>query len=139
MADAIVRTLVRLLITRKHLLEWQTAAQVKADRGLDLRGFYRQMAGSVGLAVGIGVLGVIAEPGAAWIVAPFVALWLAAPWIARQISLPGAISEPAASVAIRTSTRCVASPVAPGCSSRRSSPPTNTVCRPTTTRTTRNR
>ncbi len=96
MADAIVRTLVRLLLTRKHLLEWQTAAQVKADRGLDLRGFYRQMAGSVGLAVGIGVLAVIAEPGAAWIVAPFVALWLAAPWIARHISLPGVISEPAA-------------------------------------------
>ncbi|HEX3088751.1 MAG TPA: DUF3131 domain-containing protein, partial [Ilumatobacteraceae bacterium] len=96
MADAVVRTLVRLLLTRKHLLEWQTAAQVKANRGLDLLGFYRQMAGSVGLAVGIGVLGVIAEPGAAWIVAPFVALWLAAPWIARHISLPGVISEPAA-------------------------------------------
>ena len=96
MVDAIVRTLARLLVTRKHLLEWQTAAQVKADRDLDLRGFYRQMAGSVGLAAVVGLLAVIVDPGAAWIVAPFVALWLAAPWIARQISLPGAISEPAA-------------------------------------------
>ena len=96
MVDAIVRTLVRLLVTRKHLLEWQTAAQVKADRDLDLRGFYRQMAGSVGMAAVIGLLAVTAEPGTAWIAAPIVALWLAAPWIARHISLPGAISEPAA-------------------------------------------
>ena len=90
MVDAIVRTLARLLVTRKHLLEWQTAAQVKADRDLDLRGFYRQMAGSVGLAAVVGLLAVTSSPDAAWIVAPFVALWLAAPWIARQISLPGA-------------------------------------------------
>ena len=57
MVDAIVRTLVRLLVTRRHLLEWQTAAQVKAERDLGLHGFYRQMAGSVGLAAAVGVLG----------------------------------------------------------------------------------
>ena len=37
MLDAVVRTLVRLFITRRHLLEWQTAAQVKAERDLDIR------------------------------------------------------------------------------------------------------
>src|SRR4029079_7036914 len=68
MLDAIVRTLVRLAITRKHLLEWQTAAQVKADRDLDLRGFYRRMAGSLVLAIAAGVLAVALEPGVAWVV-----------------------------------------------------------------------
>ena len=48
MVDAIVRTLVRLYVTRRHLLEWTTAAQAKASHDLDLAGFYRQMAGGVG-------------------------------------------------------------------------------------------
>ncbi len=94
MGDAIVRTLARLLFTRKHLLEWQTAAQVKADREPGLQDFYRQMAGSVGLAVIVGLTVGVVKPEAAWIAAPFVVLWLAAPWIARQVSLPGVVSEP---------------------------------------------
>ena len=36
MVDAIVRTLARLYVTRRHLLEWTTAAQAKASRDLDL-------------------------------------------------------------------------------------------------------
>ncbi len=94
MGDAIVRTLARLLFTRKHLLEWQTAAQVKADREPGLQDFYRQMAGSVGLAVIVGLTVGVVKPECAWIAAPFVVLWLAAPWIARQVSLPGVVSEP---------------------------------------------
>ena len=92
MLDAIVRTLVRLFITRRHLLEWQTAAQVKAERDLDLRGFYRQMASSVAVAAIAAVLVATLKPSAAWIAAPFVVLWVAAPLIARQISLPAADS-----------------------------------------------
>ena len=38
MLDAIVRTLVRLYVTRRNLLEWMTAAQAKASRDLDLAG-----------------------------------------------------------------------------------------------------
>ena len=36
MVDAIVRTLARLYVTRRNLLEWTTAAQAKASRDLDL-------------------------------------------------------------------------------------------------------
>ena len=36
MVDAIVRTLARLYVTRRNLLEWMTAAQAKASRDLGL-------------------------------------------------------------------------------------------------------
>ena len=38
MVDAIVRTLARLYVTRRNLLEWMTAAQAKASRDLELAG-----------------------------------------------------------------------------------------------------
>ena len=47
MGDAIVRTLVRLFVTRRHLLEWVPAAQATIGPRLDLLGFYRRMAGAV--------------------------------------------------------------------------------------------
>src|SRR6185312_17122794 len=50
MSDAIIRTLVRLAITRRHLLEWTPAAQAAAGRPLSFAGFYRRMAGSVVIA-----------------------------------------------------------------------------------------
>ncbi len=44
MTDAIARTLFRLFVSRRQLLEWVTAAQAKISVRLDLRGFYRWMA-----------------------------------------------------------------------------------------------
>ena len=46
MGDAIGRTLYRLFVTRRHLLEWVTAAQAQLGAALDLAGFYRRMAGA---------------------------------------------------------------------------------------------
>ena len=46
MGDAIARTLIRLFVTRRHLLEWVTAAQATIGPRLDLLGFYRRMAGA---------------------------------------------------------------------------------------------
>jgi cyclic beta-1,2-glucan synthetase len=88
MVDAAVRTLLRVYATRRHLLEWTTAAQAKARPDLDLLGFYRQMAGSVAIAVVAAILVVAAKPASAWIAAPFVVLWLLSPAIARSVSLP---------------------------------------------------
>ena len=51
MSDAILRTLFRLSVSRRNLLEWVTAAQAKVSPRLDLVGFYRQMAGGAALAV----------------------------------------------------------------------------------------
>ncbi|MFI5387048.1 MAG: hypothetical protein ACHQ50_13120 [Fimbriimonadales bacterium] len=51
MTDAIARTLFRLFVRRRRLLEWVTAAQAKFRARLDLRGSYWRMAGGVALAV----------------------------------------------------------------------------------------
>jgi len=88
MTDAILRTLARLYVTRRSLLEWMTAAQATSGRTLDLAGFYRQMAGGAVIAAVVAALVLAAKPGAGWIDAPFVVLWLASPLVARWISLP---------------------------------------------------
>ena len=92
MVDAIARTVTRLYVTRRSLLEWTTAAQATAGGDLSLAGFYRQMAGSVAVAAVIAVLVFVAKPSAGSIAAPFIALWLLAPAIARWVSLPRAES-----------------------------------------------
>ena len=92
MVDAILRTLARLYVTRRNLLEWTTAAQAKASHDLDLAGFYRQMAGGVAIAAATAVLVLAVKPGAGWIAAPFVVLWLLSPLVARWVSLPPAES-----------------------------------------------
>src|SRR5438445_10372571 len=87
MADAIGRTLFRLLVSHRHLLDWVTAGQAMVSPRLDLLGFYRQMNG--GVAIGIVAAIVVWWIGNdAWAVAaPFVIAWIASPAIARWTSL----------------------------------------------------
>ncbi len=98
MADAIVRALTRLGITRRQLLEWTTAAQAKANADRRIAGFYRRMAGGVGLAIGIGSAVVVVRPESAWLAIPFAALWAVAPVVASVVSRPPAASGPTALV-----------------------------------------
>src|SRR3989454_6187776 len=87
MADAIGRTLFRLLVSHRHLLDWVTAGQAMVSPRLDLPGFYRQMSG--GVAIGIVAAIVVWWIGNdAWpVAAPFVIAWIASPAIARWTSL----------------------------------------------------
>jgi cyclic beta-1,2-glucan synthetase len=87
MADAIARTLYRLLISRQHLLDWVTAGQTAVSSRLDFLGFYRHMSGGVALAF-LSTLIIGWTGGDAWPVAlPFVLAWIASPAIARWTSL----------------------------------------------------
>jgi cyclic beta-1,2-glucan synthetase len=90
MGDAIVRTLVRLSVTRKRMLEWITAAQAKHMVDLRLGAVYLRMAGSVVLALLATLALALVHPSAFAFAGPFIALWLAAPAVARWISLPPA-------------------------------------------------
>ncbi len=89
MADAKVRTLLRLYVTRRHMLEWVTAAQASGGPALALAGFYRQMGGGVALTIAAAFFWALAGGPGTWIVAgPLLALWGAAPAFARWMSLP---------------------------------------------------
>ncbi len=88
MGDAIVRTLVRLTLTHRHLLDWTTAAQARSESRLDLASFVMRMRGSVfiGILTALGVLAL--APDNFWLAAPWLVLWIGAPILARLISVP---------------------------------------------------
>jgi cyclic beta-1,2-glucan synthetase len=88
MSDAIVRTMVRLWITHKNLLEWVTAAQSKLLGGTKLGATYRHMAPGVLLGLTAGVAVAFGRHSAWPAATPFLILWTAAPAMARWISAP---------------------------------------------------
>ncbi len=87
MSDAIARTLWRL-VSRRNLLEWVTAAAAHTGFDLTLSGFYRRMAGAVGLAITAGIVVGVIHPEGLLVALPVIVLWLASPAVARWISLP---------------------------------------------------
>ena len=95
MAAAILRTLYRLLVSRRNLLEWVTASQTKVSPRLDVAGFYRQMAGGVCLTVAAAAFIAWWRPAAWPIAVPFIALWLVSPVIAQWISRPSSVTTTA--------------------------------------------
>jgi cyclic beta-1,2-glucan synthetase len=88
MTDAIVRTLVRVYLTHRRLLEWVTAAQAKAGLRLDLRGFCRRMGGGVVLAAAAAIAIAWGRPESWPAALPFLLLWTMSPALARWISMP---------------------------------------------------
>jgi cyclic beta-1,2-glucan synthetase len=93
MIDAIVRTLGRLYLTKRNLLEWVTAAQAEYGADVRLRTFYRHLGGGVFLAAVSGLLLVALKPAAWFVGMPFILLWLLSPVLARNISIPTTIAE----------------------------------------------
>jgi cyclic beta-1,2-glucan synthetase len=90
MVDAIVRTLLRVFMRRRHLLEWVTAAQSSDSHRFDTRALTVQIAASAACCTGFALL-IAASGDRTWIVAvPLLALWVASPLVAWQASLPPA-------------------------------------------------
>ncbi|MBI2720242.1 MAG: glycosyl transferase [Rhizobiales bacterium] len=88
MGDAIVRTMHRLLVTRRLMLEWVPAAQAATGRSLDIPSFYRRMAGALVIAAAAILVALVSRHGTWLLAAPFAALWFASPAVALLISLP---------------------------------------------------
>jgi hypothetical protein len=83
MSDAIVRTLYRLLISRRRLLEWVTAAQAQKESTLSPRLFARFMWPALALALAVGVA--LAAVGGAQALPPASLLllaWFSSPLLA---------------------------------------------------------
>ncbi|MBL8267918.1 GH36-type glycosyl hydrolase domain-containing protein [Steroidobacter sp.] len=109
MVDAICRTLYRLAISRRNLLEWITAAQSQLSSQPGLAGFYRRMSASVLVALSAVALVASVRFATIWVALPFVMLWIAAPAIARRISeSPPVAGRLPASAADRRDLRLVA-------------------------------
>jgi len=89
---AIGVTLLRLTVTRRRLLEWETSAATHARSALAGRkGLWRavaQMKVSPLTAMGVGLLLALLQPGALPSAAPFLLLWLLAPAVAYWLSIP---------------------------------------------------
>ena len=92
MADAVVRTLGRVYLTRRNLLEWVTAAQADYGANLTLRAFYRDLRWGVAVALGAGSLCVVLKPEAWPLAMPFIFLWVLAPALALRISVPSGVA-----------------------------------------------
>jgi cellobiose phosphorylase len=86
MSDAIIRTLYRIFICKKNLLEWQTAADVEERSGKDLNSYIKSMwPGSV-IAVLIEALAFNSSLSLGLILIPSTILWFISPYIAYFIS-----------------------------------------------------
>ena len=86
MGDAIARTLWRLFVSHRRLLEWTPAAETAAAKRLDLQGFAVRMSGTFVLATTALLLAILFGHGSWSIATPFVTLWLISPAVARYVS-----------------------------------------------------
>ncbi|PIQ23378.1 hypothetical protein COW36_03115 [bacterium (Candidatus Blackallbacteria) CG17_big_fil_post_rev_8_21_14_2_50_48_46] len=87
--DAISRSLLRLLITHKRLLEWQTSSDSEQKSRTHLSSFYTNMWFAPVLALSAGLyLTFLPQPLPPIIFLPFLLLWFVAPVLAWWISQP---------------------------------------------------
>ncbi len=109
MFDAIVRTLVRLTVTHRNLLEWTTAAQVQSRAGLSLGHFLWPLRSAALVAIFATACVLYFNREHFWFALPFILLWWASPLVARAISLPPeAASVPPLSATELTRLRLIA-------------------------------
>ena len=86
MLDAVLRTIFRLFIRRRRLLEWTTAADVSYNMKSDWRRVLSHGALAAAFAIATFWLLHIAAHGTQFIAAPLLALWTLSPAIARWAS-----------------------------------------------------
>ncbi len=95
--DAIVRTLWRMQVSHRGLLEWQIAGEPGAAAAesfaTSLAGTLRRMAIAPLLAIAVIAMLMLARPAALLAAWPILGLWLAAPWLAAWLSHPPQRSE----------------------------------------------
>ena len=90
--DAIARTTWRVLVSRRHLLEWNPSSEVErqlAGRGRsELAGCLRAMWIGPFVAVAMALHLLLANPALLAVAGPFLLLWLLSPLIAWWVSRP---------------------------------------------------
>ncbi|ALM83252.1 GH36-type glycosyl hydrolase domain-containing protein [Bordetella sp. N] len=110
MTDAIVRSLWRLGVSRRHLLEWVTAAQSASIARSGVPGAYRMMWQGVALALCMAGAALWVQPASWGLVGPFLLLWIGAPtyawWISRARVMQAQLRvAPATDLSLRQTAR----------------------------------
>ena len=91
--DAIVRTAIRMFVTRRRLLEWSPSADPDRDNRASLFASCRSMWIAPLLAAAAGIYLALSRPAALAAAVPILGLWFASPAIAWWISRPLARRE----------------------------------------------
>ena len=91
--DAIVRTLFRLIISKRKLLEWVTSAQAKSSHRLDLKSSFSNMIYSEVLVVILSLVIYYINSERFLLALPFLICWLLAPILSWKISLPPIVTK----------------------------------------------
>jgi len=91
--DAIGRTLVRVFITRRNLLEWETAASTERRLGGGFVNFCLNMWPTLVMVGGLGIVVCLARPAALPVAGPILVIWFLSPSVAFWVSRPQRIKE----------------------------------------------
>jgi len=91
--DAVLRALVRLAVSRRHLLEWTTAAAAQASARTELGAIFRNHAAVSAASLGL-LLGLVAVGSPTpWLAAGLCAVWALSPvwtwWVSRPLRPEG--------------------------------------------------
>ncbi len=91
--DAVVRTLIRMKLTRRKLLEWETASEAEQDEsdGKHLVDVYLKW--TLPLSLATGVMIAFAQPSSLPIALPFLLLWGSSSFICKWLNKPQRASE----------------------------------------------
>lgn len=84
--DAIVRSLVRLFLSGKNLLDWETAAQSESESGRGSLDMYLKLSPLISLTIAIGLA--LARPESLFAASPVLVLWALAPALASWLNSP---------------------------------------------------
>ena len=92
--DAIIRTLLRMIVTKKHLLAWNPSNIANRTQKTDFFGLYSQMCSGPFIAVAVLCYLLLFRPESILPAAPILVLWSLAPaiawWLSRSLSSPAA-------------------------------------------------
>ena len=91
--DAIVRTLWRMLISRRGLLQWRQSSEVARSSRNSLGALYRLMWAGPALAVLLAIELTVLRPRGLLVAGPFLLLWIVGPALAWWIGRPRTDAE----------------------------------------------
>jgi cyclic beta-1,2-glucan synthetase len=85
--DAVVRTLIRMKLTHRRLLEWETAADAESESDREnVVDVYLKW--SILLTIAMGPIVYILHPRSLMVAMPFLVLWAASAWIVEWLNEP---------------------------------------------------